>query len=186
MNKRILFILLVGLTFLPIVSNADGLLRYMRVYEVKALGLEVWTEKYPNWDIELEHINGQPIFIAESPRNYYPPSVMTVTTFKKLNVDKNELKEVAQSAFEQSAKNFGVSGKEISKLKIQAQEFKHLKGYETTFDGVANGENVTVRVFIGRQEGKPVVSMMAYTYRGKISHIKEQLRRTWDNVSYLK
>jgi len=186
MNKLFTPVFLLVATLFSVNSHADGLLRPMNTNEVRELGLEILTERIPIWDREIEHINGQPIFIAESPRNYYPPSVMTVTTFKKLNVEKNELKEIAQSSFEQSAKNFGVSGKEISKLKIQAQEFKHLKGYETTFDGVANGENVTVRVFIGRQEGKPVVSMMAYTYRGKISHIKEQLRRTWDNISYLK
>ena len=185
MRSKYLPFFLIGAFFYSHIGSADGLLRPMYENKVNEVGLIIQTEQNPEWDTKVQYVDKQPIFIAETPRNVYPPSVMMISTFDNLQVQKTELEEIAQSAIEQSAQNFGVSSETIKKLKIQPREFKYLKGYEATFDGVANGEDVTVKVFIGQETNRPVVTLTAYTYRGKISHIKEQLRRSWDNISYL-
>jgi hypothetical protein len=154
----------------------------MLIHKVDELALEIWTEVRPEWETRMEWRQGQPIFVAETPALTYPPAGMTWVSKLQFKFDQRELEDVARGAIHQAAHNYGVSNDAIE---LSAAHYGDLAGYETEFSADANGEAVDVRVFCGHRPGKAAVVMQAFTLRGKLPHISEQIRRSWTNVRYL-
>jgi hypothetical protein len=185
MNNRRRFVLTLSLCTLCALAMAaaqSALKRPMQIHKVEELALEIWTEAQPEWDARVEWKNGQPIFVAETPSLTYPPAGMSWVSMAHLRFDQQALEEVARGAIHEAARNYKVRPDVIA---LKAAHYGDLAGYEAQFSADAQGTPVDVRVFCGLKPGKPAVVMQAFTLRGKLAHIGEQIRRSWTNVRYL-
>lgn len=160
--------------------------RPMKVHQLEKLGIEIWTEFDPLWITELKFRGSKPIFTAQTPPKVYPPAAMSVVTFPGMALDSKELKEVATTAIRTGAKNYKVSEHEIDKIDPYLTNYGMLQGYEYNYSGIADDNDVDVKVFVGHKPGKGPIMMQIYTLKDKLPHIKEQIRRSWTNISYLK
>lgn len=160
-------------------------LRPMLINKVDELGLEIWTEADPEWLTDVVHQQGKPIFTAQTPMNTYPPAAMSVVSFPGMEVAESELLEVATSAIHTAARNYQVTEPDISGIQITPVRYSELHGFEGVFSGVAQGDPVDVKVFIGQREGKSPVCVQIYTLKGKLPHLSEQIRRSWQHLRYL-
>lgn len=165
---------------------AERAKRPMNIHKVQEIGLEIWTEYRPEWITDLVTYRGRSIFTAQTPVNTYPPVAMSWTSFPRMRVNKNNLNEVALTTFKTAAVNYSVSQQQISNIKALPASYGDLTGFETSFFGIAHGDAVDVKVFVGHREGKGPVTMQVFTLKGKLPHIGEQIRRSWQNVKYLK
>ncbi len=179
---------LLVITFGMIISVsafAERAQRPMHIHKVQELGLEIWTEYNPEWITDLVKFRGRSIFTAQTPSNTYPPAAMSWTSFPRMRVEKGNIEQVALTTFNQAAANYSASQEQIKELKASPATYGDLSGYEATFSGTAHGDPIDVRVFVGHKDGKGPVTMQVYTLRGKLSHISEQIRRSWTHVKYL-
>lgn len=184
MNNRRRFLLTLSfctLCTLAVVAQS-ALKRPMQVHRVDELALEIWTEAQPEWDARVEWQNGQPIFVAETPALTYPPAGMSWVSLSRLRFDKHALEEIARGAIHQAARNYKVRTDVIA---LKAARYGDLIGYEAEFSADPHGTPVDVRVFCGLKPGRPAVVMQAFTLRGKLAHVSEQIRRSWTNLRYL-
>ena len=164
---------------------ADKALREMQIHKVKAIGLEVWVENQPPWEVQTVQNNGQSVFAVSSPENYHPPSAMTFASWPEHKVSQTQLENVAHSALRNAARNFGLEPGQTRTMDINPKQHGELTGYETQFVGKVQGMAADVRIFFGLQIGRPPVVMTVYTLQGKMQHLEDVVRRSWDNVSYL-
>ena len=181
----LLFFLLV--VFMLTVDSAYGerAKRPMKIHQHSDLGLEIWTEYAPRWITE-KHMRGKkPVFVTQTSPNVYPPAAMTVVSFPGMSVAPEEFKEVAVTAIKTGAQNYKVPEAVISELNLTSATYGDLGGFETQFQGIALGEEVDVKIFVGQKTGKFPVMVQIYTLKDKLPHIKEQIRRSWNNISYL-
>ncbi|GGK65898.1 hypothetical protein [Amphritea balenae] len=154
--------------------------RAMAINQVEALQLTIWTEAQPNWPTRLEQHRGRSVFVAESPDNYYPPAAMSWAVMP-FNVTDAELDGVFQQALKSAQNNYqSRSGVATASDKV----YGTLAGRQATFQGKVGNQPVDVRFFIGSEPGKPLIVMQAYTLPDKLPHLKHQIRRSWNNVSY--
>lgn len=125
-------------------------------------------------------------FVAQSPANYYPPAIMTYVAMPQVGGSTQTFKTLATSAIRRAAQNYG--GTAAARLVVRLEEARYgvLEGFEATFDGVANGEEVQIRVFVRHTPGRFPIAMQIYSLRGKLTHLSEPIRRAWTNVRYLK
>ena len=160
-------------------------LREMQVYKLKELGLEIWVENQPPWAVQLSHETGHPTFVAQSPDNYHPPTVMTFASWPKEKPSMEAMQDVAASAIRRASRNFGLNEGQSRAIQPLPASYGVLRGYEASFYGVANGVGMDVMVFVGQAEGKFPVALTMYTLRGKIGSLSEQRRRSWAKLGYL-
>ncbi len=171
------------ITFLSPVY-AERAKRPMTIHQVDELGLEIWTERNPEWPTQQVNQGKQPMFIAQSPLNSYPSAVMMWMSFPKMRVTAGDLETIAGTAIRTAADNYHVPADQA--LSVNTARYGALTGYEATFDGQADGEVVSVKMFVGHQLGKGLVSMQVYTGSGKLAHLNEHIRRSWQNIKYQK
>ena len=167
----------------PVSTRAQ---REMQIHKVPQLGLEIWVENQPPWEVELKKAKTLQTFVAQSPPDYYPPAVMTYLTVPGRSVEAAVLAGVAKTAIRQAAENYRVTPTVRVVLEPQPARYGSLTGYESSFEGWANGEAVEVKVFVGHVPGSAPVAMQVYTLRGKLAHLSEPIRRAWTNVKYLR
>lgn len=160
-------------------------LREMQIYKVKELGLQIWVENQPPWSAQLSTETGHPTFVAESPDNYHPPTVMTFASWPKERPSVQAMSDVATSAIRRASQNFGLNVRQARAIQPQPATYGVLQGYEASFYGVANGVGMDVMVFVGQAPGKFPVALTMYTLRGKIGSLAEQRRRSWTMLKYL-
>lgn len=185
-TKSRFFFTLVSLLFFIGVAVAEQSKRPMKKNLLHELGLEVWTEFDPLWITDIKYRGKKPIFTAQSPPKVYPPAAMSIVSFPGMALNPNELYEVATTAIKTGAKNYQVSDQDISKMEPTLSSYGELKGYELNYRGTANGVAIDVKVFVGHKSGNGPIMMQIYTLRDKLPHLKEQIRRSWSNISYLK
>ena len=164
---------------------AERAKRPMAMHELPELGLEIWTEDQPEWDTKIVQYGEKAIFTAQSPIYYYPPIAMSYASFAGMEVTGEELQQIAAGAIQQAGRNYQLSEESVKQLTPSPYTYGELTGYEASFSGIANEEEVDVKVFVGHKPGKGPVVMQGYTLKGKLSHISEQIRRAWTNVRYL-
>lgn len=170
---------------MSVATAAEPVKRTMVVHQVKEIGLEIRTEEHPAWDRRLErNEGGVATFVAETPGSNYPPAGMSFA-MSKLVFTAAEFSEAARGAVYQAARNYGLTSDASRALPLQPATYGDLQGYEAEFSAVVDDMPVDVRVFFGHRPGRPAVSMQAYTLKGKLPHLSEQLRRSWTNVRYL-
>lgn len=176
--------LLCAFCALPVRAETSTVKRPMIIHKVSELGLEIWTEAEPEWETRLDQKKGQKIFVAETPALTAPPAGMSWVSVKGITFTAAEIREGAHGAIRQAATNYGLSKNQT--LELRAATYGELTGYEADFTANAYGTPVDVRVFCGHQPGKDAVVMHAFTLRGKLNHISENIRRSWTHVRYLK
>jgi hypothetical protein len=169
----------------PALSASARAQREMQIHKVDALGLEIWVENQPPWQTQLMDGPSLPIFAAQSPANYHPPSVMTYTSVRHAAPPPEGFEAMAIGAVRRAAQNYRVPP--AIRLSLMPRPASHgmLQGYEAVFEGMAQGDAVDVKVFIGQAPGKHPVAMQAYTLRGKMAHLDEPIRRAWGKLRYL-
>lgn len=159
--------------------------RQMVINKVPELGLEIWTEVEPKWEVRLNKTQGMaPVFTAETPANTYPPAGMTWASPGEIFSDE-EFPTAAQGAVYQAALNYGLSDAQAKALSLKKASYGELTGYESEFSANAGDTPVDVKVFFGHRAGKPAVAMQVFTLKDKLPHIAENIRRSWVNVRYL-
>ena len=167
------------------VLSADRALREMQIYEVKALGLEVWVENQPAWEVGTPMHNGRLTFTARSPEDYHPPAAMTVASWPDKPVSDSQFAGVARSAIRYGAQNFGVSAGEARSIAVLPATHGVLQGWEADFAGRAQSMAMDVRIFVGQTSGRFPVVLTLYTLQGKMRNLDEVVRRMWGNLAYL-
>jgi len=165
-------------------TSADAFKRPMVINRVNELGLEIWTEANPEWEVRTDGGNGQPIFIAESPALAVPPAGMSWISSPDVMFSERDMHDGARGAIQQVAFNYGV--REPEGLALQPTSYGQLKGYQAQFSATAHGTPVDVIVFCGHMPGKPAVLAHAFTLQGKLGLISEHIRRSWTHLRYLR
>ncbi len=158
--------------------------RPMIIHRLPALGLEIWTERDPEWETRLSERGGAATFIAETPALTYPPAQMSWTTLPQLRFDARDLQAGAEGALHQVAANHNVSSP--TQIPISRVRYGDLTGYETTFEASSANIPIEVRAFCGHRTGKQPVLMQITTLKNKSAHLAEHIRRSWNNVRYLR
>lgn len=156
--------------------------RPMLINKLPEMGLEIWTEAQPLWRTHTQTHEGQPVFIAETPNNYYPPAAMSWSVMA-FEVPTAELEEVFTEAAKKAQQNYGVTT--ATPVTAKAASYGGLTGLEGSFQGTANQQPVDVLFFLGGQDGKPAVVMQVMTAAGKLPHLKYQIERSWQQMRYL-
>jgi hypothetical protein len=166
-------------------KSTERALREMQIYKIKELGLEIWVENQPPWEVQLSKQTGHPTFLAQSPDNYHPPTVMSFASWPQQKVAAGQFRDVAFSAIRRASQNFGVSLGQSRGIHPLEASYGVLRGYEATFYGKVDGVSVDVTVFVGQAEGKFPVALSMYTLRDKMDILSEQRRRSWTKLKYL-
>ena len=183
LNRLALF----AFVFFSVMSNAETPIgRQMVIHRVNELGLEIWTEVEPEWEAHLQNGTGgaAPTFVAETPANTYPPAGMTWAVSGQ-TFTAQEFPVAAKGAVYQAARNYGLAEAVAKALPLKAARYGDLSGYESTFSANTGSVPVDVKVFFGHQPGKPAVAMQVFTLKDRLSHISENIRRSWGHVRYL-
>jgi len=162
---------------------ADAIERPMLIHRVSPLGLEIWTEARPEWDVHIDFGRESPAFVAETPALSVPPAGMSWTSKPGIAFTAEEIQDGARGAIQEAARNYGL--RELDQLELRPVSYGDLTGYESVFIGDAHGTPVDVRIFCGHRLGKPAVLMQAYTPKGNLSRIAEYVRRSWTHIHYL-
>lgn len=168
----------------PAVAQTPAL-REMQIHKVPELGLAIWVENQPPWETELSRERGWPIFVAQSPANYHPPAVMTCSSWPAERVASEHVATQARAAIQRAAQNFGLLLSVARTLPVRPARHGVLEGFESEFQGKAQGTAMDVRVFVGQQAGRFPVALSLYTLQGKMPNLNEVVRRSWGNVTYL-
>ena len=160
-------------------------LREMQVHKIDELKLEIWVENQPAWSTQLSRQTGHPTFIAESPDDYHPPTVMTFASWPNAHSPEDGFYGLASSAIRRASQNVGLTLPQARGLQLIESDYDILHGYESTFDGKSDDTAMDVTVFVGQAPGKLPVALAIYTLRGKIGGLTEQRRRSWSKLKYL-
>lgn len=191
MKRALVFLLALSLLGLAVPMGAaqsaspSKALREMQIHKVSKLGLEIWVENQPEWEAALSNVTGHPTFVAQSPANYHPPTVMTYASWPDERVSPEMLKNVATTAIRRASHNFGVNQADSLAIVPTTATYGVLQGFEATFTGVAQDAPIDVIVFVGHQPGRFPVALSIYTLSRKLDNLTEQRRRAWTNLKYL-
>ena len=159
--------------------------RAMKVNQVVDLGLEVWTEQQPAWIVATREIEGQPVLLAQSPPQVYPPASMSVTAFAKVHAEIDNFKRTAEVAIKRGLTQYGVPGNVQNRISREKKQYGELDGIEVNFTAEVHGSAADVKVFIGTADNKGHVLLQLYTIQGGMAHLQEQIRRSWGNIKFL-
>ncbi|MEM8499617.1 MAG: hypothetical protein AAF542_16460 [Pseudomonadota bacterium] len=170
---------------LPLQSS-DREQRPMNVVQIPSMGLEIWTERTPEWITEIVYRGSKPVFTAQTPVKTYPPAVMSFVRFPGMAIKPGSLEDVASEAFSSAWENYAVPTEARQNEEIFPASYGEMVGFESSFPGFARGDPVDIKAFVGRVEGQGTIMMQVYTLRGKLPHISESIRRSWTNIRYLK
>lgn len=166
------------------VLDSSKALREMQIYQLSELGLEVWIENQPPWEVSSHKTGGRLTFAAASPENYHPPAAMTFAAWPDERVKPERFLDVARSAIQHASRNFGLTAGEARTLEISNASHGDLSGLESNFVGRVQGVAMDVRIFVGQAPGKYPVVLTVYTLQGKMGNLSEVIRRSWENVAY--
>ncbi len=162
----------------------DIVKRPMIIHKLPEVGLEIWTEANPQWEVAVTRSGNRNTFSTETPGSTYPPAGMTFT-LSGFKFSEAEFPRAARSAVDQAARNYGVPNGQLAGIALKPASYGAFSGYEAEFSAVADTVPVDIRVFFGHQPGMPAVAMQVFTLKGKLPHLSEQIRRSWSNVKYL-
>jgi hypothetical protein len=173
-----------GLAAQTAVGQAPAL-REMQIYTVPELALRIWVENQPPWQAELSQATGRPSFVAQSPDNYHPPTVMTYASWPDQSVSDVNLIQVAQTALARASQNFGLNTNQARSVAKLPASHGVLQGLEAAFTGKVDAVAVDVRIFVGQAAGRFPVALSIYTLAGKMGHLSQVVRRSWGKLAYL-
>lgn len=179
------FPVLIGLFCLFIMTEAcaDRMLREMQGIWVNDGRYEVTLPNDPAWLWQVDQVKNRPTFTAQTPELYYPPITSTITTYKKIKVeDQKQLKIIADSALKIAAKNY--QSTDFNVKTVKATTYTSLSGYETTFTGIAHGQAVVVRAFVGHTPKFKLLSLQAYAPKQKLAAMQAPVEAIWNSIHF--
>ncbi|HEX5737371.1 MAG TPA: hypothetical protein VFY22_02575, partial [Hydrogenophaga sp.] len=159
--------------------------REMQVFQVKALGLEIWVDNQPTWDAEIVMNNGRPVFAARPPELFDPPAAFTVAAWPEEKLPDLLIPAMARNAIQTAAPNFGLSASQASGLIPKAATYGVLKGREADFVGRMQGIDMDVRIFVGQSSGRYPVVLTIYTPMGRVRQLADVIDRSWGQLAYM-
>ena len=145
---------------------------------------EVGIDNDPRWAYQKEDKKNVIEFTAQTPENYYPPSVIHITYHKDIAATGTELKKVAESAIKQAEANFGVSKSTLNSMKQVT--FRNLSGYEVIFRAKVGSEIQDIKLTIAKSPKGNMLSLMTLTLPDKLAHIQPAAKRLYDNITFKK
>lgn len=160
-------------------------LREMSIHKVPELGLEIWIENQPAWDLERVAVNGRPQWAASSPDYYHPPAAIVYASWPDTRVDDTAFPLVAETAIRRGSENFGLNKHRARQIRVKPAHYGVLDGFEGDFEGRAQGLAMDVKIFVGRQSGRFPVVLTVYTLKGKLTLLSEVIRRGFSRLRYL-
>jgi hypothetical protein len=166
-------------------TSAPTALREMQIHRVRELGLVIWTENQPPWEVALRRDSGRPSFVAESPALYHPPSAIAYSSWPDERVAPALVQTLARTAIRQAAQNFGLNAARARTVAVAPARHGVLQGFEANFVGHVQGVAMDVKLFVGQEAGRFPVVCSAYTLQDKMAHLAQVIRRGWGQVSYL-
>jgi len=169
----------------PAAAGPKRRLREMQIYKVPELGLAIWVENQPPWEAALSTANGRPVFVVQAPDHHHPPVAMTYASWPQEQVPDTQMQQVASTAVRRASENFGLNRAQSRALTLRSAKYGVLSGTESQFEGRVDGILVDVLVFVGQASGRYPVALSIYTITGKLIHVREVLRRSWGQLSYL-
>jgi hypothetical protein len=165
-------------------AQTDRHLREVQTLSVPALKLKIRAENQPPWETSFNQDSGRPTLIVQSPYYYHPSTVMTYQSYPEMTVASSELPFIAETAIRTGSKHFGLSEGHARALSIVPAQYGAIKGYESTFMGKAQGDQVQVKIFVGQGDHQFPVALTVYTQPSKLPLLKEVIRRNWTNLEY--
>lgn len=159
--------------------------REMQVFQVKALGLEIWLDNQPTWDAEIHMNNGRPVFGARPPEPFDPPAAMTVAAWPEEKLPDLLIPAMARNAIRTAAPNFGLPASQAKELVPKAATYGVLRGMEGEFVGRIQGIDMDVRIFVGQSSGQYPVVLTFYTPKGGLKQLADVIDRSWGHLAYM-
>lgn len=165
-------------------GSADKLQpRSMDQYQKIGIRFEVYSQ--PLWEPTVDSSNRYSSVIINSPENHFPIVQYNITPFPDMRVNNREIHAVALSAMKTAKTRFGRKPIIVEERFVKKTR-GIFSGYETTFDAHIEGIDISVLYFVGKHDiDNRLISMSAQTQKGRLPHIREHVRRTFDWVDYL-
>lgn len=160
-------------------------LREMSIHRIAELGLEIWIENQPAWDLERVESAGRAQWAASSPEAYHPPAAIVFASWPDLRGDTAYFETTAGNAIRRGSLNFGLTRQEARQIRVRPARYGVLEGFEGDFPGTVEQIAMDVKIFVGRQPGRFPVALTVYTLRGKLAMLSEVIRRGFTSVKYL-
>jgi len=180
-----LFLIAFGFTWQTAEVYASELApRKMLFYENQELNIRFRHYEDPDWDWSIDRSRRYKTLIIESPDKFYPVTLFEITPFGDSNVKQEALQAVAKSAMQRARSVYRLAP-EVSDEQMEAKTWGTLSGYQISFDANVQKEDMSVLYFVGTDVDGRIVSMTATTQKGKLGHIKEHIRRTFNWIQYL-
>ncbi|MCG8668325.1 MAG: hypothetical protein MI867_02845 [Pseudomonadales bacterium] len=152
--------------------------------KIRVDNYQIAVDADPAWDWRVTWKNGNRVFVYATPEFYYPPANISVLHFPNEEMPKNALDMRAYSlgVIESVAKKYGV---EPPIRGVSLKRRGVLLGYEVDLS-VESKESKDIKIFIARTSEGDVMSLIAETLPGKISHLEPAITRSWENIIFLK
>lgn len=154
-------------------------IQYIEVFDQYRIALD--TD--PQWSWSVSQGKTAPIFTAQTPDNYYPPTTINISFFPKLNLSAQPqiLQQTALSSARRAATNF--SAQAHPQLADMAPfSFKHSSGYYTTLKSKYQGQILDIGFYTGRFSDGSLFSMTVYTAADKLPHLSHAISRIGNSL----
>jgi len=147
-------------------------------------GYQVAVDNDPPWKYAVSNRGPSGVFIAETPKAYYPPASVNIRYHPETVVTPDEMLVFARAALEGAVLNFGSRAK-ASDIALSPVRYGELEGYEGDFSGLVEGHEKDVRLFVARNVEGKAMTLVAFTLPGKMGHIDPAIGRIWRNIRFL-
>ena len=145
------------------------------------LGYQVGIDNDPSWSGAAIEVDGQPVFVIESPDAYYPPTVVHIRYYPQQTLpDGDGLMSVTAHVALNSAKE-NLRLPEAAWSELTPVTYGELKGYEVVYQDEIQSSEAKL-AFVRNQQGQ-LMTLQAWTLPGKISHAQPALKRIWGQHS---
>ena len=155
----------------------------MQVFEVKALGLEIWMDA--GWDADMHMNKGRATFVATSPESSNLPAATTVSSWPEEKMPDILVPAMARSAIRTAAPNFGLPVSQAKAIVPIPATYGVLKGGQADFVGKIQGIDMDVRIFVGQAKGRYPVVLTVYAPKGGLKQLADAINRSWGHLDYL-
>lgn len=178
----VLFVILLATTIRPALASPDEPRREVQVLTDKRSGYSIKVDNDPAWLFEERGDDGASILLLATPLLVAPPLTMAVIDNKTVLGKNDELEHISRFALRGAADNFSVpSGIEPD---IEPAAYGDITGYQSRFNGTANGKSVAVKVFVGARAANNLFTLYAYTFADKDEHLERTTTRIWNTIEF--
>ncbi|WP_163369632.1 hypothetical protein [Endozoicomonas acroporae] len=148
------------------------------------LGYQVGIDNDPPWSGALIELDGQSVYVIESPDAYYPPTVVHLRCYPEetLPLGGDGLMSItAHVALQEARKRLKLPESAFSEL--MPVVYGELQGYEVVYKDLAQNSEAKL-AFVTNRQGQ-LMTQQAWTLPGKITHAQPALTRVWENIQFV-